>query len=286
VNLRKQSLPPGWYPQSAEQINGFLGSLLRDNPSAVCAAAPHAGWYYSGLIAARAVSSLREDAETVVVVGGHLPGGARPLIMTEDGAVTPLGILETDGEFCSRLSAELGCRGDQYRDNTVEVLLPMVKFFFPRSRVAAMRFPADLESFERGKTIARIGAALGRRLVLLGSTDLTHYGDNYGFAPAGSGKKALDWVTNVNDAAFIAAALSGNPAETLARAEEDFSACSAGAVLACQGFAAERGAAASGGLAGANRAELLIYATSADVTLAEGRDVPDSFVGYAAMRWG
>ncbi|MDR3338294.1 MAG: AmmeMemoRadiSam system protein B [Treponema sp.] len=276
MNLRNPALPPGWYPQSAEKIKQFLAQVRRDNPRAAAAVAPHAGWYYSGLIAAAAIASLRGDAETVVVVGGHLPAGHPVLVAMEDGALTPQGNLEMDGEFRDILAGELRALPDKYPDNTVEVELPMVKHFFPQSRLVALRFPADIDSFERGTIIAQTGASLGRNCVLLGSTDLTHYGGNYGFSPRGGGQKALDWVKTENDAAFIRAALSGDRAETLRRAGADFSACSAGAVLAVQGFAAARDA---------KCAELLAYATSADVSLAGGEGVPSSFVGYAALSW-
>jgi AmmeMemoRadiSam system protein B len=159
----------------------------------------------------------------------------------------------------------------------VEVLLPLVHYFFPKSRVLALRLPADIHSFEAGREIAGIAQKLGRALVVLGSTDLTHYGENYGYSPKGGGEKALAWVREVNDANFIAAVKSGDPRAILDRAEEDRSACSAGAVLGALGFV--HGKAPE---TGAVNAELLAYGTSADTNPGE---VPDSFVGYGAFCW-
>jgi AmmeMemoRadiSam system protein B len=133
------------------------------------------------------------------------------------------------------------------------------------------RFPADSSSFEAGKALAALAGKLGRRIAVLGSTDLTHYGTNYGFAPKGFGKEALDWVKNVNDAGFIKAVLSGESGMVLERAQEDYSACSAGAVLGVMGFIQ---------YSGKQKAELLEYRTSADVS---GGETPDSFVGYASI---
>jgi AmmeMemoRadiSam system protein B len=87
----------------------------------------------------------------------------------------------------------------------------MVKFFFPRAKLLALRLPAEEASFDAGGGIARIGAALGRKLVVLGSTDLTHYGDNYDFCPRGQGTTALEWVRTVNDRSFIAGGIAGDP---------------------------------------------------------------------------
>jgi AmmeMemoRadiSam system protein B len=277
-NLRKQCLPRGWYPRDSGEINGFLEDL-RGEAGARTALAPHAGWYYSGAIAAKAVSSLacgKDWDGTVAVLGGHLPAGMPPLFAMEDGAETPLGNLEIDGELRTLLAGEIGASADRYQDNTVEVLLPMVKFFFPRARLLWVRLPGELSSYESGKALARAAASLGRDIRVLGSTDLTHYGPNYGFSPHGSGQKALDWVRCVNDRRFIEAVTGGKAEIVLARAETEKSACSAGAALGCLGFAGETG----GG-----RARLLAYGASADIALAEGGQPPESFVGYGALCW-
>ena len=290
MTLRKMCLPPGWYPQTAEGVSRFLAKIPRDNDgdgTALAAVAPHAGWYYSGAIAARALLSLKGDADTVVVIGGHLPGGMPPLLVGEDAVETPLGELCLDGEFRTALGRSLdalfqGKERDRYADNTVEVLLPMVRYFFPGARLLALRLPADIRSFEAGGEIARIGRELGRRVGVIGSTDLTHYGAAYGYSPRGGGEKALAWVREVNDANFIATLIAGLPRAILDRAEEDRSACSPGAVLGALGFA--KGS-AQGSASGDAKAELLAYGTSVQGERCVQGEVPDSFVGYGAFCW-
>jgi AmmeMemoRadiSam system protein B len=217
--------------------------------------------------------------DTVVVIGGHLPAGMRPLFAEEEGVETPLGDIPIDGEFRAMLRKELGGGPDRYQDNTVEVQVPLVRYFFPQAKLLWLRLPGEIASLEAGKEIARIGALLKRNTVVLGSTDLTHYGDNYGFIPRGRGRQALDWVKRVNDAAFIAAVLEGNPRRILERAEGDRSACSAGAVLGALGFAQAQGT---------KRAELLAYKTSLDgpePDFSGPEDDIGSFVGYGAFAW-
>ena len=286
--LREPSLRPGWYPKQKELIEEFLTPFMKNGNTedpAHAVMAPHAGWYYSGLTAAKAVSSLDSTAETVAVIGGHLPRGMPILIADEEGVRTPLGNMEIDTELAGKFTSaefsdqsrkKISHKPDNYQDNTVEVLLPMVHYFFPHAKLLWLRFPADISSFDSGKLLAKAAAALGRRLVVVASTDLTHYGDNYGFCPKGFGKPALDWVKNVNDAAFIKAVLQGDPSIVLKRAEEDQSACSAGAVLGALGFVSNQGKAADK----AHDAKLLEYRTSADVS-EDG--IPTSFVGYAAI---
>jgi len=288
--LREPSLKAGWYPTRKELIEEFLAPFKEGNAFTCDAAkkgqaavAPHAGWYYSGVTAARAVASLDSAAETVAIIGGHLPRGGPILMAEEEWVKTPLGDMEIDMEFSTafngdELRDQFRFRPDNYHDNTVEVLVPMVHYFFPDSKLLWLRFPADLSSFDAGKLLAETAEILGRRLVVVASTDLTHYGVSYGFSPAGFGQPALDWVKNVNDAAFIDAALSGDPRHVLSRAEEDRSACSAGAVLGALGFVSSMGLPSRG-----HSARLLDYSTSAD---ASGGVVPDSFVGYAAIAFG
>ncbi|MDR0316477.1 MAG: AmmeMemoRadiSam system protein B [Treponema sp.] len=280
MSIREYCLPVGWYPRNPDEIARFLADFTPGSSHVAgsrAAIAPHAGWFYSGRIAARAASSLERDAETVIVMGGHLPGKSPALFALEDGVHTPLGIMPIDTDLRDALMGKLAGTGDRYSDNTVEVLLPMVRFFFPDAALLWLRLPADDTSFEAGKTIAHTLARMGRKAVVLASTDLTHYGRNYGFSPHGSGPAALQWMSEVNDANFIRAVESGDPAAVLDRAEQDRSSCSAGAVLGALGFAEA---------AGAGPARMLEYGTSADAAVREGEECPDSFVGYAAFTFG
>jgi MEMO1 family protein len=270
MNFRESCLPPGWYPGNPDEISRFLSGFSGTSGSVSAAIAPHAGWFYSGKIAARASAVLDRKADTVVVIGGHLPDGYPPLFAMEDAVNTPLGSMTIDAELRENLYKEIKGRPDQYPDNTVEVLLPMVRFFMPDARLLWVRFPADIGSFDSGKTLAAAAKDLGRKIVVLASTDLTHYGPNYGYAPKGCGPQALKWVKEVNDRKFIEAVESGIPPLVLERAEADQSSCSAGAVLGVMGYASA---------INAGPARLLEYGTSADASA----EIPDSFVGYGAF---
>ncbi|MDR3021023.1 MAG: AmmeMemoRadiSam system protein B [Treponema sp.] len=275
MQIREYSLSAGWYPRDSEEVSKTISRFLKDfsppsNPSRAVIA-PHAGWYYSGRIAAIAAASLVKDAETVIVLGGHLGAGSPALFAMEDAVKTPFGPIYIDSELRSLLLKELDGTEDHYRDNTIEVLLPMVRFFFPKAKLLWLRLPAEIRSFEAGKVISSAATEIGRKAVILASNDLTHYGSNYGFSPKGKGEAALRWVRDENDAGFIRAIEDGNTAEVLRRANHDRAACCAGSVLGAMGFAQAENL---------GNARLLLYGTSADV---EENGVPDSFVGYAAL---
>ena len=274
MQIREYSLPSGWYPRDPEDVSSFLEAYKEKTGPSRAAISPHAGWYYSGRIAASGAASLERDAETIVVLGGHLGPSSAPLFAMEDAVRTPFGHLQIDNDLRAVLLKALDGKEDRYRDNTIEVLLPMVHYFFHKAKLIWLRLPAAIESYEAGKIISAAAEKSGKKVNILGSTDLTHYGINYGFSPKGTGAAALKWVRDVNDANFIKAVEEGKPDLVLRRAENDYSACSAGAVLGAMGFAEAQGL---------GRAKLLEYGTSAD---AQNGDVPDSFVGYAAFSFG
>jgi AmmeMemoRadiSam system protein B len=283
--IRSMKLPPGWYPRDAAEIDGYLGACLGKREGRSNAViAPHAGWFFSGKAAALALSALRIDADTVIVAGGHLPAGAPILFAEEDAVSTPLGDITIDGELRFTVKTNLSQAGlhyapDTYTDNTVEVLLPAVHRFFPNAQLLWLRLGSSIKAAEAGRLIARSAESLGRKVVIAGSTDLTHYGPSYDFCPKGRGKAALEWVKTVNDRRFIEAVISGAALDVvLERAVTERSACSPGAVLCALGFATETHGVEGGT---APSAKLLAYSTSADVT-GTGQNA-DSFVGYTAI---
>jgi len=278
MNLRRRMLPPGWYPDDPEGVLGLVAEWSRSRApkiGAIAAIAPHAGWAYSGSIAHLGIRSLG-DAETIAVIGGHLPGSSPPLAATEEAFETPLGAIMADVELKAALFASLAERkprgpalaADDRPDNTVEVQLPLVKALFPQARLLWLRAPNGQSALALGAALAEAAGKLGRKLACIGSTDLTHYGPAYGFSPAGRGEAAERWVRERNDKAFLQAILSMDASAVVERGEEDRSACSSGAAAAALAFALG---------SGAKRAELLGYATSLDTRKDE------SFVGYAAV---
>ncbi len=105
-------------------------------------------------------------------------------------------------------------------------------------------------------------------MVVIGSTDLTHYGPNYGFTSKGAGPKAVDWVRNQNDRRVIDAMARMDPEAVIREGLSNDNACCCGAAAA---------AIAVGKAMGAKKADKLVYATSYD------KSPGDSFVGYVGM---
>jgi len=274
MKTRRRNLPGGWYPESSIEVVRLLEQWgVRPSRSAKpvmarAAIAPHAGWTFSGRLAARAVFSLA-PAETVVVIGGHMPASFPVVAAEEDAFETPMGNLVRDAELAKALGSRLRLESDTVADNTVEVQLPLVKAHLPDALFLWLRAPAGPAAIELGTKLAEAARSIDRKVVCLASTDLTHYGPDYDFEPAGRGSEAEEWVRNVSDRGFIEAALAMDGKAVLDRGNEG-SACSSGAAAAAITFAKAMKA---------EKAELLGYATSLEIRRAS------SFVGYCAIAY-
>ncbi len=272
MSVRKRYLPPGWYPGSADQARAAIAELSpppgREWPPSIAGVAPHAGWEFSGRLALEVLSTLSPTLDTIVIIGGHLGPSDGILCAIEDAYETPLGPITADLELLEKVRRSLPVREDRHADNTVEIHLPFVRHLFPRARALGFRAPPSREAEALGAVLARAVEEVGRAIAVVGSTDLTHYGSNYGFSPSGSGEQALKWVREINDRRFIESVLGMDVGSALDRALQERSACSAGGAIAAMGFARAMGA---------TRGELIRYMTSFEVHPAE------SFVGYAGI---
>jgi AmmeMemoRadiSam system protein B len=279
MNRRKRSLPRGWYPWDGKdckkEIEAYLEGWSPSQPlsgKGMGGIIPHAGWYFSGKVAARVFYSLRpkDKVEVVVVYGGHLGPESLPQIVMEDAWETPFGDIEIHMDLAKNLMKRIDAKKESPSsgDNTIEIQLAMVKHFFPGAKLLAIRSPISLKALSLGEEVAAITKEEGLSILAIGSTDLTHYGPNYGFLRKGVGPSAVEWVKKENDKGFIDRALKMDTEGLLKHALENDSACSAGAaasaIATCKSLGAERGI-------------LLDYYTSYDI-------LPDeSFVGYAGI---
>ena len=281
AKVRKAVFAGSWYPASASacerEITGFLKEGRKLNPpgrTLVGGIVPHAGWYFSGSIACNVINCVKgqDNVDVVVVFGMHLHADSSCYIMTEGAWETPFGEIAVEETLASELAQkfpftiETATRFTQ--DNTVELQLPFIKYFFKDARIVAMGVPPHKNSLKIGGTVAEITKRLGLRVKVFGSTDLTHYGSNYGFVSKGTGRKAVDWVRHENDRRVIDAMLALEPEKIIAEARKRQNACCAGAAATAIETAKQLDA---------DQADELVYATSYD------KSPGDSFVGYVGI---
>lgn len=277
---RRSDFAGSWYPGSDRECREVIEGFLSDaNPCAsdsgipLGGIVPHAGWFYSGKIACNVIKCLRDgEPDTVILFGRHLHPQAENYIMREGVWSTPLGELEIDKELGERLLDEFSFQVEtetRYEpDNTIELQLPFIKYFFPSSKILPMGVPPRESSLQIGRRTVQLSREMGRKIRIIGSTDLTHYGYNYGFTPEGIGEEAVQWVKNVNDRKVINLMLSMEAEDVIYTGIREASACCSGAAGTAISAIKELGA---------KRAQELMYYTSYDVR-------PDSsFVGYVGI---
>ena len=271
MKTRKSNLAGTWYPDDPGQVSEMLESWTEDTRAEnnlVSAVVPHAGWYYSGSIAAKCIKAAASGRDLVIIAGGHRAPGSRTAAAFEESFESPGGRVPNALGILDKLKGIISIEEDLRPDNTVEIIIPAAAYFSPDAEILWLRMPADEAAVEAAGAVFEEVKSSGRNAVLIGSTDLTHYGANYGFKPAGSGPEALEWVKEVNDAEIIQKMLEMDADGLLRHAREHSSACSAGAAASAVEYARRSGTA---------EGRLVEYRTSYDVQPAE------SFVGYAGI---
>lgn len=249
------SLGPGRLPPS-ELDEGLIGVV-----------SPHAGYIYSGPVAAHAyykISGLRDRVETVVVVGpNHYGIGSGVAVPESEEWETPLGSIKIDKEL-SRALVKLSRIVDiddssHWREHSIEVQVPFIQFSLgERVRILpiSMAMQDMLTAVEVGDALARAIKDTRKKAVLVASTDFTHY-EPYEEAYKRD-SKALEAIMSMDTAEFYRVIERYN-----------VSMCGYGAVAVVL--------TASKAL-GATRTNLLKYATSGDTA-----GDKSSVVGYGSL---
>lgn len=264
--IRKPAVAGRFYPADCDQlkrsVDGFLDSA-QTRVKAIGLVVPHAGYMYSGHVAGAVYSRVELPPRTVVLCPNHT-GLGRPLSIMKSGAwMTPLGLVQIDAELCAALmDADPNLQDDieAHRfEHALEVQLP----FMQQIAGAELRFApitvgtSNLDKlWSLGNAIAKIIQAVAPDALIAASSDMNHY--------------ESDAITRVKDRKAIDEILAMN-AEGLYEVvrRENISMC---------GYAPTVSMLTAAKILGAKKAELVKYATSADVSM----DF-DRVVGYAGI---
>lgn len=284
MSIRKASFAGSWYPATASACEKAIQEFLKEPnfekiPEAdyIGGIVPHAGWAFSGDLACQVIAALsgpgtRQKPDVIAVFGMHMHPNSPPCIMVEDAWETPFGDIEIESGLARDLTREFSFSietPDHFTpDNTIELQLPFIKYFFNSSRLIPIGVPPAGKSLEIARHLAKTAQQSDVSIKVIGSTDLTHYGPNYGYAPVGLDKKAVDWVRDHNDRKAIDRMLAMDPERLIAEGIASQNAC-------CSGAAAATIAAAD--VLGAKKGQLVGYSSSYE------KHPGDSFVGYTGI---
>ena len=276
---------PGQYDSCVDEINEYLEAktLSESLPETIVAGiVPHAGWTFSGSLAALVFSAIKQQHEkvhTFVVFGAtHGYFGQSPAVYEIGNWITPLGEVAVDEELADAVLSSGAAVSDpraHISEHSIEVQIPFIQYLFAGAKILPILVPPRQQAVALGTSVGDIiSRQEDRKIVCIGSTDLTHYGPRYGFTPMGTGKEALRWADSVNDKEFIDLALKLDPQGLLTSAAENCNACGPGAAAA---------AVAAAKKLGSERGLLLAHTNSNEVMLQKTGSTSTDSVGYAAI---
>jgi AmmeMemoRadiSam system protein B len=275
MQVRTPAVAGMFYPKTKPELKSIIrdcflhnygpGKLppTSENKKIIGIICPHAGYEYSGPIAANsyyAISSQRPDL--VIITGPNHFGIGRDIASMKEGIWrTPLGDIEVDSESAieiNRISKLIELDSFSHtRDHSLEVQLPMLQEIFSHKFKILPLILIDQSyhaAAEIGKAIAKMAKI--KNTMIIGSSDLTHYESNE-FAHS-QDKSLINSIVDLDVDRFY------NTLE-----EKKVSACGFGAIastmIACKEL-------------GATRGTLIKYATSGDIT-----GEKSSVVGYASI---
>jgi MEMO1 family protein len=159
---------------------GELPTRHRSKDRAVRAVVvPHAGYVYSGPIAALAYRRIAADAaaRSVLVLGVDHHGLGPSAALSERPWLTPLGIVPGDPELSKSLQSGpvVVDEAAHRREHSIEVQLPFLQYTEPTPRVVPLQIRyGSLAELTRIADVVR-AAVDGQDVLLVASTDFSHY---------------------------------------------------------------------------------------------------------------
>lgn len=264
--IREPAVAGRFYPANPRelkhQIENLLGDAAAPKLRALGCVVPHAGYMYSGHVAGAVFGRLELPARFIILCPRHYREGQPLAIMSEGTWRTPLGEVRID----SAMAVELKNACPLLREDSVahrmehslEVQLPFLQqlvgdFQFVPIALGTDRFSA-LE--ELGRAIGEVVAERNEPVLLVASSDMNHY--------------ESDDITRTKDRKAIDRILELNPRGLFDTVRhEGITMCGFGPAVSMMTAARQLGA---------QRAEVIRYATSGDVT-----GDRDEVVGYAGI---
>jgi len=263
--LRPAAVAGRFYPGDPDELRAAVNKFVSkpaEKRKAIACIVPHAGYMYSGMIAGQVYGALEIPRKLLLIGPRHFPRGEALAILSEGAWSTPLGNAKIDEALAADLKhAFPSLREDEVAHSTehsLEVQIPFLQALAPDFEFVPVVLGTDrLETLELlGRAIAKVIAAQSEPVLIVTSSDMNHY--------------ESDEITRVKDRLAIdkILELDARGLHDIVRSKE-ISMCGYAPAVAMLAAARELGA---------TRAELIAYATSANVS-----GDRDWVVGYAGV---
>jgi AmmeMemoRadiSam system protein B len=139
---------------------------------------PHAGYYYSGPVAAHAYKELAEDGvfDTAVILGPNHTGYGHPVsLWAGDSWSTPLGEVEINKKVVEMLVGDV-IKADEtahIQEHSLEVQLPWLQHLYEKIKIVPITMLA--QDLETARAVGKAISQAGDNSVIVASSDFTHY---------------------------------------------------------------------------------------------------------------
>lgn len=197
--LRKPAVAGMFYPDDSEELvktieDCFLHSFgpgkipdiesFEGNDYPVNVMVPHAGFQYSGTIAAHSYCELAKNGfpEVFIIIGPNHTGlGSEVSVFNKGEWITPLGNIQVDEEFADTLisfsdfaSADFAAH---MREHSIEVQLPFLQYFSNDFKIVPVVLGSQTISAanDLAAAILRAGEKLDKSYCVIASSDLSHF---------------------------------------------------------------------------------------------------------------
>jgi len=266
--IRKPVVAGRFYPKDAKAINkeidNFIGKGQTRKVDAVGCILPHAGYLYSGKVAATTLSGINIPELVILLGPNHTGEGFAYSIMTEGVWQTPSGEVRIDNQLAGLILKESRYLKEDalahLNEHSLEVELPMLQYFKKDIRIIPIAFMSDNVSILREIGVGLANSILNHdykgKVLLLASSDMTHYEPEEEARFKDS--KAIDAILALDERRLI----------------EDINSLN----ISMCGYAPVVVLLAAAKALGAKRGNLIIYQTSGDITKDK-----TSVVGYAGI---
>jgi len=265
--VRKSVIAGSWYPGNPSALRGDIEGFFNSVPDTelegevVAIIAPHAGYVYSGQVAAYAYKRVcGNNYDAVIVVGpSHRAAFHGVSIFSNGGYETPLGIVPVAEELAKQIKRNSKLVSDipaaHLQEHSIEIQLPFLQYALGNFSFVPLVMGDQDESTCQDLAQAICDSIQGMKVLIVASSDLSHF---HGYNEATKLDGVVLRYLRDSDAPGLLDSLGSGTAE----------ACGGGPMAVAMLVACK---------IGANSARVLKYANSGDVT-----GDKSSVVGYAA----
>lgn len=182
--IRKPVVSGQFYPDGKEVLEKFIKEITPKEASRISAKAiilPHAGYIYSGRVAAATISKVLAKKRIIILGNNHAGLGAEFGLWKKGSWMTPLGPIDIDEALAESILSKgkriVADTDSHISEHSIEVQLPILKYFFGDFKFVPIACSmTKLEWYRQaaGQICSAIKAAKND-ILFVATTDLTHY---------------------------------------------------------------------------------------------------------------